>query len=73
MREGGSRSNGGNRRLSTLQEVTTIERKQPKGKFALAVNDLLRYFVNYKLHIFWCTLYTLVAIGIFAERAYCEL
>lgn len=34
--------------------------------------DILRFFANYKLHIFWTTLYTLVSIGIFVERAYCE-
>ncbi|ELU01203.1 hypothetical protein CAPTEDRAFT_159209 [Capitella teleta] len=66
----GRTANKENRRLSTIQEVKTIKKTAPKGKFALFCNDILRYFVNYKLHIFWCTLYTLITLGIFIERAY---
>ncbi|KAF4527481.1 hypothetical protein B566_EDAN014119 [Ephemera danica] len=32
--------------------------------------EILQFFENYRLEIFWCTLYTLVLIAIFLERAY---
>lgn len=41
-------------------------------KFQQRRNAILRYFENYKRHIFWLILYTLVTFAIFAERAYCK-
>lgn len=36
------------------------------------VNQVIRFIENYKLHIFWIVLYTLILFGIFIQKAYCE-
>lgn len=36
------------------------------------VNQVIRFIENYKLHIFWVVLYTLILFGIFIQKAYCE-
>lgn len=50
---------------------STLE-SAPKTKFQTFVQRWSRYVDNHRLQIFWVTLYTLVTIGIFVERAYCE-
>ncbi|CAG5123669.1 unnamed protein product, partial [Candidula unifasciata] len=42
----------------------------PKTEFQKFVQKWTRYVDNHRLQIFWVTLYTLVTIGIFVERAY---
>lgn len=54
-------------------EVKTIEKEYPRGKLAQYINSITRFVENYKLHIFWVVLYTLICAGIFIERAYCKL
>lgn len=59
------------KRMSHLNDgIKTIQKEYPRGPLAQKFNELLRYFENNRLQIFWRTLYTLVTIGIFVERAY---
>lgn len=34
------------------------------------VNQVIRFIENYKLHVFWIVLYTLILFGIFIQKAY---
>ena len=52
--------------------VETIERKYNADKQQQKFKSILRYIENYRLHIFWLTLYTLVVAAVFTERAYCK-
>ncbi len=70
-RSGGSLS----RRMTTHPgdtKVETKERMYPETAFAKKINTIVTYVENSRLQIFWVTLYSLVCIGIFIERAYCE-
>ncbi|XP_013378732.1 dual oxidase 2-like isoform X2 [Lingula anatina] len=64
----GSRS----KRMSSTPgfKVETTKQKAPKTKTQKRYTAVLRYFENYRFHIFWSVLYSLVCIGIFVERAY---
>ena len=55
------------------EPVNTKQRVYPKTAWAKRVAAVTSYFEKNRLQIFWATLYTLVSIGIFAERAYCKL
>ncbi|CAH1797386.1 unnamed protein product [Owenia fusiformis] len=61
-----------NKRISNVA-VNTVKRK-PVSKTENPVmekfTEFKRYIENYRAHIFWLSLYTLVTIGVFAERAY---
>ena len=50
-------------RRTQAQSQSTISRQW---------NQFANYMENYRLHIFWITLYSLLCIAIFAERAYCK-
>lgn len=50
-------------------DLKTKEEEYKKHTFWLA---LRRVIENYSREIFWATLYTLVLIAVFAERAYCK-
>ncbi|BFY98360.1 hypothetical protein BsWGS_01400 [Bradybaena similaris] len=54
---------------SDVRLPSTLE-SAPKTKFQTFVQRWTRYVDNHRLQIFWVTLYTLVTIGIFVERAY---
>lgn len=43
-----------------------------KSPIAAKLNEFLNFVENYRLHIFWIVMYTLLCLAIFAERAYCE-
>ncbi|XP_021358388.1 dual oxidase 2-like isoform X2 [Mizuhopecten yessoensis] len=61
---------GGLTRTKTMVRVKTVEKKKPPTLAKQKVNEAIRYIENYKRHIFWVTLYSLVLLGIFLERAY---
>ncbi|XP_067938007.1 dual oxidase 2-like [Watersipora subatra] len=44
--------------------------KREHSAMGTTLTQIANYMENYRLHIFWVTLYTLVTIAIFAERAY---
>lgn len=49
----------------------SVEKKVlPKSKREQQLIALKNYMQNYRMHIFWLTLYTLVAFAIFGERVY---
>ena len=53
-------------------KVETLEKTYPQTREQQAWKSVLRYVENNRLEIFWCVLYTLVLLLIFAERAYCK-
>ncbi|KAL5006128.1 hypothetical protein ScPMuIL_017286 [Solemya velum] len=57
------------RKDSHIQIVTTTK-ELPQSWLAQNLFEITRYIENYRLQIFWFTLYTLVTLGIFIERAY---
>ena len=59
-------------RQSTSSTIDIPTKKRNVTGFARYFAAFLRYMENYKLHIFYLTLYFLVVAGIFVERAYCE-
>ncbi|XP_035667435.1 dual oxidase 2-like isoform X3 [Branchiostoma floridae] len=67
----GAASNRPSQRVGQGLKVDTLkDKKYTTNPVMKNFNALKRYIQNYRLHIFWLTLYTLVTIGIFAERAY---
>jgi len=56
------------------QEVALQNTKQKpiKASFWISTRPIRRAIENYSREIFWMTLYTLVLLAIFAERAYCK-
>ena len=57
---------------AAASDVATDEKIQPKSAFAQRRSQITSYFETYKRQIFWTSLYTLVTLGVFGERAYCE-
>ncbi|XP_064609284.1 dual oxidase 2-like [Liolophura sinensis] len=57
------------KRFSTVR-LPASQKKEPDTEFGKKLHTLTRYISNYRLQIFWVTLYTLVVAGIFIERAY---
>ena len=53
-------------------EYATKEKVKPQGELAKNWFHIKSYFETYKRHIFWCSLYTFVTLGIFFERFYCK-
>ena len=53
-------------------DIPTTKRNLPKGSVFRYFEVFKRYVENYKLHIFWISLFQLTVAGIFIERAYCE-
>ena len=79
-RRGGAPGGGAgakNKRLSRFDKsgdsVRVVTTHQPVGRVAEWTHEVTRFVGYYRLQIFWCTLYTLVNVGIFVERAYCTL
>ncbi|XP_033750428.1 dual oxidase 2-like isoform X2 [Pecten maximus] len=64
------KTGGGLSRSKTMVRVKTVEKEIPPTRTQQKMNEVIRYIENYKRHIFWVTLYTLVLIGVFSERAY---
>ncbi|XP_041375720.1 dual oxidase 1-like [Gigantopelta aegis] len=64
----GNREAPANRRSKI--EVSVKRASYPESAMSLRWDAFSRYVEIYQLHIFWLTLYTLVCIGIFVERAY---
>lgn len=50
--------------------VTTKQKEYPQTKLRQKWFEFISYVENYRLQIFWVTLYSLVTVGIFVERAY---
>ncbi|XP_066271340.1 dual oxidase 2-like isoform X5 [Branchiostoma lanceolatum] len=70
-RNGGVSKDRPSRKIGEGLKVDTIKvKKYTTNPVMKKFNGFKRYIQNYRLHIFWLTLYTLVTIGIFAERAY---
>lgn len=59
-----------NRKTKVL--VTTKQKEFPQTKLRQKWFEFISYVENYRLQIFWVTLYSLVTVGIFVERAYCK-
>ncbi|GFT66944.1 hypothetical protein NPIL_295941 [Nephila pilipes] len=57
-------------RLETCLRVETKPSFYEKDPTKQRVNQVIRFIENYRPHIFWVTLYTLVILGIFIEKAY---
>ena len=55
---------------STVTEIPVQKRNLTKSKLGRQFAIFIRWVENYKLHIFYLTLFWLVCIGIFVERAY---
>ena len=53
-------------------DIPTTKRNLPRGSVFRYFEAFKRFIENYKLHIFWITLFQLTVAGIFIERAYCE-
>jgi len=53
-------------------EVKVHKKKYEESKSKQIFLRVQKYIENYRLHIFWLTLYLLVLAGIFIERAYCK-
>jgi dual oxidase len=59
------------KRFSTIDpEIRTISEMLPKSPVKQQLIKIHRVIQNYRLQIFWASLYLFVCIGIFAERAY---
>merc|ERR1719354_788936 len=59
------------KRQTTKIQVKVVERKQQKeGSFQQRITKISNYMANNRYKIFWLTLYILVLMAIFAERAY---
>ena len=54
----------------SFTEIPTVKRSYTKSKIGRYFAAYLRYTENYKLHIFWLSLFALVTCLIFVERAY---
>ena len=52
--------------------VRTKDKELPKTGFSKKLYSFTKYVENYQRQIFWVTLYVLVSIGIFLERAHCK-
>ena len=53
-------------------DIPTAHRSAPKSSIERYFASFKRWVENYKLHIFYLTLFFLVTGAIFVERAYCE-
>lgn len=60
------------RRRNTVKIELQEQRKEPTTTFEVQSTALEKYIRNYRMHIYWITLYTLVAWAIFCERVYCK-
>ncbi|GIY66004.1 hypothetical protein CEXT_213071 [Caerostris extrusa] len=54
----------------TYLRVETKPNLYEKDPTKQKVNKIIRFIENYRPHIFWTTLYTLVILGIFIDKAY---
>lgn len=54
-------------------EIDVVTQGQSEKATTTRLQRLARWVQNEQLCIFWVVLFTLVLLGIFAERAYCEL
>ena len=61
---------GDNRK--TKVKVTTTTTEYPQSILKQKWFEFVRYVENYKLQIFWLTLYSLVTVGVFIERSHCK-
>ncbi|XP_014663461.1 PREDICTED: dual oxidase 2-like [Priapulus caudatus] len=68
-KEGRSKSTAAPSASSQLK-VETQKQKFEKNRVQNRINAFVRFVENHRMHIFWFSLYTLVTIGVFAERAY---
>lgn len=66
----GAKKKGFQRQQSVVR-VTTHQQEYPKTPFAQKMYEITSYISSNRLEIFWGTLFTLVLIGIFLERAFC--
>lgn len=57
---------------STLIDIKTIELTEPDTPSAQHWSKIVRDIENYRRQIIWLSLYSLVLLGIFIERAYCK-
>lgn len=65
----GAKKKGFQRQQSVVR-VTTHQQEYPKTPFAQKMYEITSYISSNRLEIFWGTLFTLVLIGIFLERAF---
>ena len=70
--DGGLGSNQTLQRPKSHVSVKTKEKELPKTGFRKKWYTFTKYVENYQRQIFWVTLYVLVSIGIFVERAHCK-
>ena len=62
----------GLKRQQSVVRVTTHSEEYPKTPFAQKMYEITSFISYNRLEIFWGTLFTLVLIGIFLERAFCK-
>ncbi|XP_078313072.1 dual oxidase 2-like isoform X3 [Crassostrea virginica] len=63
-------SDRGMERRNTRVKIKTKITELPTSPFGQRIYELTRKIENYRLQIFWLTLYILVTLGIFLERAF---
>ena len=68
--KGGAQKEAGESTPSKFHDIPTVRRTLSNNKFFRFAFIFFRYIENYKLHIFWLSLFFLVCCGIFVERAY---
>ncbi|XP_062620936.1 dual oxidase 2-like [Saccostrea cucullata] len=66
----GATKGKGLKRQQSVVHVTTHQTEYPKTPFAQKMYEITSYISYNRLEIFWGTLFTLVLIGIFLERAF---
>ncbi|XP_048733941.2 dual oxidase 2-like isoform X2 [Ostrea edulis] len=65
-----NKENGTLQRRNTRVKIKTTIAELPKSVMGQRLYELTRKIENYRLQIFWLTLYILVTLGIFLERAF---
>ena len=68
--KGGAQKGSGESTQPTFHDIPTVRRTMSNSKLFRYAHIFFRYIENYKLHIFWLSLFWLVCCGIFVERAY---
>lgn len=58
------------KKSKSLLRVETKPMVYEKDPTKQRVNQVIRFIENYRLHIFWVVLYTLILFGIFIQKAY---
>ena len=67
---GGAQGKDGESSGSKTHDIPTVVRAASSSKFMRFIFIFFRYIENYRLHIFWLSIFFLVTMAIFVERSY---